>query len=103
MNTYIIGDVYGCYYTLKYLIAQLPKDADIIFVGDLVDRGNFSKEVVEFMIERSHRAILGNHEAGIDTGCVADGRLSALELGSLRIYEQKLDFRDVKDENSMEI
>ena len=34
-NTYIIGDVHGCFYTLQNLINKLPKYADIIFVGDL--------------------------------------------------------------------
>ena len=61
-NRYVIGDVHGCLYTLKALVSKLPKDADIIFVGDLVDKGNFSKEVVEFVINGGYRAILGNHE-----------------------------------------
>ena len=36
---YIIGDVHGCYDTLMALIAKLPEDAEIVFVGDLIDRG----------------------------------------------------------------
>ena len=35
----IIGDVHGCFDTLIALIAKLPTDAKIIFVGDLIDRG----------------------------------------------------------------
>lgn len=62
LNHYVIGDVHGCFYTLKKLISKLPKDADIIFVGDLVDKGNFSKEVVEFVIENRYQCVLGNHE-----------------------------------------
>ena len=29
-NTFVIGDVHGCLHTLKALIAELPKDANII-------------------------------------------------------------------------
>lgn len=58
----MIGDVHGCFYTLKALMAKLPTDANIIFVGDLVDKGNFSKEVVEFVMDGNYQCILGNHE-----------------------------------------
>lgn len=61
-NTFVIGDVHGCLYTLKALIAKLPADANIIFVGDLVDKGNFSKEVVAFVMHNKYRCIMGNHE-----------------------------------------
>lgn len=60
--TYVIGDVHGCLYTLKKLIAKLPPKADIIFVGDLCDKGRYSKEVIEFVISNSYRCVKGNHE-----------------------------------------
>jgi serine/threonine protein phosphatase 1 len=62
-NTYVIGDVHGCLFTLKQLIAKLPKDAKLIFVGDLIDKGNFSKEVVSFVMNAGFQCILGNHES----------------------------------------
>ena len=61
-NIWIIGDVHGCYYTLMQLVNKLPKDAKLIFVGDLCDKGNFSKEVFEFVINNNHTCIYGNHE-----------------------------------------
>ena len=61
-GTFIIGDVHGCYYTLLELIATLPKNARIIFVGDLCDRGLHTKEVIEFIIKNKHEVILGNHD-----------------------------------------
>jgi serine/threonine protein phosphatase 1 len=61
-KTYVIGDVHGCFFTLKKLLLQLPSDADIIFIGDLVDKGNFSKEVIELVKNNNYRCILGNHE-----------------------------------------
>jgi serine/threonine protein phosphatase 1 len=61
-NTYIIGDVHGEYETLLVLVAKLPKDAEVIFVGDLIDRGAKSKEVINFVRQNSYRCVLGNHE-----------------------------------------
>lgn len=61
-NTYIIGDVHGCFYTLQNLIEKLPEDAELIFVGDLCDKGNFSKEVIEFVISGGYACVKGNHE-----------------------------------------
>ena len=61
-NTFVIGDVHGCYHTLIKLVKKLPKNANIIFLGDLCDKGNFSKEVLEFVINNNHTCIYGNHE-----------------------------------------
>lgn len=61
-KTFVIGDVHGEYNTLIKLIDELPKDADIIFVGDIVDRGAKSKEVIEFIRKNNYRCVLGNHE-----------------------------------------
>lgn len=57
----IIGDVHGAYNTLKALMSKLPKD-DIVFVGDLIDRGPDSKKVVDFVKENKFACVLGNHE-----------------------------------------
>lgn len=59
----IIGDVHGCYKTLLALIAKLPdKNEQICFVGDLIDRGPSSREVVQYVIDNGHLCVLGNHE-----------------------------------------
>jgi len=61
-NTYVISDIHGCYYTLLNLINKLPNDAKLIFVGDLCDRGLYSKEVIEYIKNSNHLCILGNHD-----------------------------------------
>ena len=61
-NTYVIGDVHGCFHTLQNLVARLPKDVELIFVGDLCDKGNFSKEVIAFVVDNGHICVKGNHE-----------------------------------------
>lgn len=61
-NTYVISDVHGCYNTLMALLQKLPKNANIIFLGDLCDRGLYSKEVIEFVKSNNYPCILGNHD-----------------------------------------
>ncbi len=62
MQHYIIGDVHGHYNTLMQLVSKLPSDAKLIFVGDLIDRGSQSMEVVKFVREGGHACVMGNHE-----------------------------------------
>ncbi|MEY4503950.1 MAG: hypothetical protein RL154_242 [Pseudomonadota bacterium] len=59
---YIIGDVHGCYKTLLALVDKLPKDSKIVFVGDLLDRGSNSKDVIKFVRENNYDCVLGTHE-----------------------------------------
>jgi len=61
-NIYVVGDVHGCFHTLQNLIRRLPKDAELIFVGDLCDKGNFSKDVIDFVIQNNYACVKGNHE-----------------------------------------
>lgn len=60
---WVIGDVHGQYELLINLLDKLPKDEKVFFVGDLIDRGDKSKEVVE-LIKNNERflSVLGNHE-----------------------------------------
>lgn len=59
---YIIGDVHGEYEMLLELVEQLPPNARLIFVGDLVNRGKKSREVIEFVRKNSFGVVKGNHE-----------------------------------------
>ena len=86
-NHYIIGDVHGEYKTLLALVAKLPKDAKLIFVGDLIDRGLQSKDVVKFIRKNNHQVVMGNHESSlikfgksVITYCKGDISYEELEL-----------------------
>lgn len=65
-----IGDIHGCVHTLRGLIDNvllIDKDARFIFVGDYVDRGKFSKQVIDYIIElcdqnRVESVLCGNHD-----------------------------------------
>ena len=60
----IIGDVHAEYDALMRLLDRVPgvANAELYFVGDLIDRGAKSKEVVEWVREHAAGVVLGNHE-----------------------------------------
>lgn len=61
----VIGDVHGCFYTLQNLVERIKQkypDIPIYCVGDLVDRGNHSYEVLEYMISEKIVFTPGNHD-----------------------------------------
>jgi serine/threonine protein phosphatase 1 len=61
----VIGDVHGCYNTLRELVVRIRRlypGISIYCVGDLVDRGNFSFETVEFVINEGLNCTSGNHD-----------------------------------------
>lgn len=68
MRTFAIGDIHGCNTMLTALLQAIdPKPCDtLIFLGDLVDRGNDSKGVIDtiWQYERICKVItlMGNHE-----------------------------------------
>ena len=63
-----IGDIHGCIASLKKLIEIIDPEPfeQLVFLGDYIDRGNHSKEVLDYLIElgRSYSChfIMGNHE-----------------------------------------
>ncbi|WP_448562208.1 metallophosphoesterase family protein [Trichothermofontia sp.] len=60
----VVGDVHGHYDGLMHLLEQvaLGSDDQLYFLGDLIDRGNQSAQVVEFVRKQGHACIRGNHE-----------------------------------------
>jgi len=61
----LIGDIHGCYNTLVALYSRIIEkypNIDIYSIGDLVDRGNFSRDVVNFIIQKKIKLCPGNHD-----------------------------------------
>ncbi|MFM2062795.1 MAG: hypothetical protein RLZZ507_2465 [Cyanobacteriota bacterium] len=60
----IIGDVHGYYQGLMLLLKEIaPTSEDqVYFLGDLIDRGPQSAQVVNFVRENNYPCLMGNHE-----------------------------------------
>ena len=72
---YAIGDIHGCLGQLEDLIGKIQLDLEgfpikqhkLVFLGDYVDRGPHSKEVIEYLIKLRNselvcEMLLGNHD-----------------------------------------
>lgn len=59
----VVGDIHGTYKTFQKLLRNFPGQ-QICIVGDLVDRGPSSVDVVQFVMDNQDRikCVRGNHE-----------------------------------------
>lgn len=69
-NQWVIPDVHGCFHTLKSLLEKqigISKEDELFFLGDMIDRGKYSKQVLDYLMDLENKgylikAIKGNHE-----------------------------------------
>ena len=67
---FAISDIHGCYkpfYELIVSTISLTKSDQLILLGDYIDRGGQSKEVIDFILELKNdgfniTTLTGNHE-----------------------------------------
>lgn len=67
MATYAIGDIQGCYHAFKALLNEIdfkPSSDELWLVGDLINRGSGSLEVLRWCYkhQKSLKVVLGNHD-----------------------------------------
>lgn len=76
LRLYAIGDIHGCADALEALLAKIERDAEngpphrLIFLGDYIDRGPASRDVLDRLInlaaeDRDLIFLKGNHEAAM--------------------------------------
>lgn len=89
---WVIGDIHGCFESLQGLIKKInfnPDKDNLWFVGDLVNRGPQSLEVLEYVYELHKnslaKVVLGNHEL----------HLLAVAAGSRRFYSGADTYDDI--------
>jgi serine/threonine protein phosphatase 1 len=75
MRTFVIGDIHGWPGPLRRLLEQIrpraQRDDTLVLLGDYIDRGPYSREVIEELLAERQRwpgpvvALKGNHEAAL--------------------------------------
>lgn len=66
----VIGDVHGCFNTLRIMVEEqiiATRNDSLYFVGDLIDRGPGSREVLDYLMQLKSQhyhvyCVRGNHE-----------------------------------------
>ncbi|HEX8414703.1 MAG TPA: metallophosphoesterase [Sphingomicrobium sp.] len=118
-RVYAVGDVHGCSALLDSLLETISADdsvrglaaTTVIFLGDLVDRGPASSDVVQRVLQFARsgvdlRLLMGNHEevflAAIEGDekalrlfCRIGGRETALSYGILPAEYDRMDYPEV--------
>ena len=85
---WIIGDVHGCYQSLQTLLGVLPVQDHLVFLGDLINRGDGIEATInrvwELVLAGRATWLRGNHEQDLidalqDNGVGAQTRLQRLD------------------------
>ena len=87
----IVGDVHGCLEEVKSLLKLVKWNAKrdrLIFIGDLINKGPFSYEVLKYVKKLKADVILGNHELNFLKAIDQNSLLSPL-LEDLKIKMEK--------------
>ncbi|MGH6768737.1 MAG: metallophosphoesterase family protein [Xanthobacteraceae bacterium] len=90
--TYAIGDIHGCFRKLADLLRHCrehagTQDFRFVFLGDYVDRGAHSREVVTLLMERQaseperYVCLMGNHEDMLVNAARGENELHWLDNG----------------------
>ncbi|RZK71456.1 MAG: metallophosphoesterase, partial [Pedobacter sp.] len=90
-RVFVIGDIHGCYDELIALLEKVAFDDEdfLVALGDIVDRGNKSKEVYHFFKDRANAVVLiGNHERKHINGVLS----YAQEIVKLQLGDEYDDF-----------
>lgn len=115
---YAVGDIHGRYDLLQQLMNMIKKDRDersnvercqIVFLGDYVDRGFQSKEVIDYLLSFNEGwaktiCLKGNHEAMMEEfirvpeqneGWLHFGGLATLASYGVRVKENEIGDQDI--------
>lgn len=84
MRALAISDIHGCYLTFRHLVEDvvvLSKDDSLFLLGDYIDRGPRSAELVEYIIGLSQSGfnvtcLMGNHERMLLDAMLSRGYLT---------------------------
>lgn len=92
---YAVGDIHGCYEKLLVLMEKIDIDFEsdrLVFLGDYIDRGPQSFEVVAYLAELKQRYtntifLKGNHEEMLEKYLSGEDRITYLVNGGQQTLE----------------
>ena len=92
---YAVGDIHGCYDKLLALMEKMDIDFDsdtLVFLGDYIDRGPQSFEVVAYLADLKQRYantifLKGNHEEMLEKYLSGEDRITYLVNGGQQTLE----------------
>ncbi len=91
----IVGDIHGCFDELMALLDKIGPSADdtIISLGDMVDRGPKSPEVISFFAKNKNaQSLLGNHESkhvGFSLGLLPEKYFGKNQRKTVKQFEDR--------------
>ena len=102
---FVVGDIHGCLEKLVTLMDKIPIDYNqdqLIFIGDYIDRGPSSFEVVRYLIELKNLKpdtvfIKGNHEDMLQNYLDGSDRFTYQLNGGQKTLDEYLSRSDSKD------
>jgi serine/threonine protein phosphatase 1 len=95
---FAIGDIHGTFDRLQNLMQKIPIDYDndtLVFIGDYIDRGPGSVEVVEYLLNLKQRVpgtifLKGNHEEMLEKYLDGSDRFTYLLNGGQKTLDNYL-------------
>ena len=95
MARWIIPDIHGCAKTLKVLLENMlrvTKDDELFFLGDYIDRGPTSKDVIDYLMNLQENGwnihcLKGNHEDYCVKAWEADQKWHLFKPGIQKSWE----------------
>lgn len=98
-NIFAIGDIHGCFDKLVSLMDKIDIDFDhdtLVFMGDYIDRGPSSFEVVEYLIDLGKRSpnvifLKGNHEDMLEKYLAGPDKYTYLVNGGRQTLESYME------------
>jgi len=102
---FAIGDIHGCFKPFYKLVVNeidLNKDDRLILLGDYIDRGTQSKEVIDFIIDLKEAGfdvtpLMGNHESMLLESYADTGLLYQWYMNSGETTLKSMGINDVRD------
>jgi len=81
---FAIGDIHGCFDSFRELVEykiEINNSDKLVLLGDYIDRGKQSKEVIDYIIELQQKGfdiipLIGNHESMLFEAIGNDEHLS---------------------------